>query len=90
MTNRFFTKTTANTRPNTRTVITIVSTVLLASLLAGCQTTPVAAWEKGVLAEPAMSPKGLAQYNAVNTHVYTSKETARGGDGVAGGGCGCN
>ena len=68
--------------------------VLLATLatllLSGCQVTPVAAWEKGTLAEPVMSPSGLAQYNAINTHIYTSKETARGGDGVAGGGCGCN
>lgn len=59
-------------------------------VLTGCQVTPVAAWEKGVLAEPVMSTAGLSQYRAINTHVYTSKETAKGGDGVSGGGCGCN
>lgn len=71
-------------------VIKVAAGAVILALLTACQTTPVAAWEKGVLAEPEMSPAGLAQYKAVNTHVYTSKETARGGDGVAGGGCGCN
>lgn len=68
----------------------IMVVAVLCGGLQGCQVTPVAAWEKGILAEPVMSPSGLAQYSGINTHVYTSKETAKGGDGVAGGGCGCN
>jgi len=28
--------------------------------------------------------------NSFESHVYFSKEASRGGDGVAGGGCGCN
>lgn len=70
--------------------ITFMGLSLAILILNGCQITPVAAWEKGTLAEPVMSPAGLAQYNTINTHIYTSKETAKGGDGVAGGGCGCN
>lgn len=68
----------------------VVSFVCLLGL-SGCSSIkPVKAWEKGILAEPVMSPAGLALHNGVNEHVFTSKEAVRGGGGVAGGGCGCN
>lgn len=74
-----------------KTNICCLAMVFLSTIgLSGCQITPVAAWEKGVLADPTMSPSGLAQFSAINSHVYTSKETIKGGEGVAGGGCGCN
>lgn len=76
-------------KPSLKTAV-LMGGLLAISVLSGCQVTPVAAWEKGTLAEPVMSPSGLPQYSAINTHIYTSKETAKGGDGVAGGGCGCN
>lgn len=67
-------------------MLALTSTIVLSA----CQVQPVNAWEKGTLAEPTMSPSGLGHYNAINSHVYTSKETIKGGEGVAGGGCGCN
>lgn len=58
---------------------------------AGCALVqPVAPWQKGVLAKPAMSFEGDRLEAAFGEHVYSSKEAASGGSGVAGGGCGCN
>ncbi|HSW07948.1 DUF4266 domain-containing protein [Aquabacterium sp.] len=51
---------------------------------------PVAPWQKGVLARPEMSFEADRLEAAVNNHVYSSKEAASGGNGVGGGGCGCN
>ena len=68
--------------------------LLSAMLLSGCALLPpvsdVKSWEKVTLADPVMAPGGLADDNGLFSHVYTSKETAKGGGGVGGGGCGCN
>ncbi|HAB18327.1 MAG TPA: DUF4266 domain-containing protein [Verrucomicrobiota bacterium] len=57
-------------------------------LLAGC--TAVKPWERGTLADPLMNrgrdPLGLA----LTEHMYFSREATSGGEGVGGGGCGCN
>jgi hypothetical protein len=50
----------------------------------------VQAWEKGNLAKPEMSFDADPLRKAFAEHVYSSKESASGGTGVAGGGCGCN
>ena len=51
---------------------------------------PVAAWERGYLAEDAMQWQSSTLEAKFNGHVYTSKEASSGGNGAAGGGCGCN
>lgn len=51
---------------------------------------PVAPWEKGRLALPEMGFESDALRRAAHDKVYTSKESASGGVGVVGGGCGCN
>ncbi|HEX4509076.1 MAG TPA: DUF4266 domain-containing protein [Burkholderiaceae bacterium] len=60
----------------------------LAALTACAEVQP---WEKQQLAGETMKPTGpvpaLAQFDG---HVYYSREAARGGLGVGGGGCGCN
>jgi len=56
-------------------------------LLAGCVN--VQPWERGNLADPAMSehnPLG----GMMSEHMWFSREAASGGRGVGGGGCGCN
>lgn len=46
-------------------------------------------WEKDVLAEPRMQFRGeLASRHFLN-HTMITVEEAEGGDGTAGGGCGC-
>ena len=65
--------------------------VVLAIACAGCAAmTPPRPWEKGDLARESMqfgSDRLDARYTE---HIYQSKEMASGGQGVGGGGCGCN
>lgn len=67
------------------------SALTLAALaLGGCAYAPPQAWEKGVLAKPAMSMASDPLDQRFAQHIYASKENASGGYGVGGGGCGCN
>lgn len=66
--------------------IAILVTILAA--LSGCAN--VKPWERGYLAKPEMSLDGDKADARFYQHIYTSKEAARGGYGVGGGGCGCN
>jgi hypothetical protein len=54
----------------------------------GCQN--VKPWQRATLADVTMradrDPLGTAQ----DEHIFFSRETASGGRGVGGGGCGCN
>lgn len=48
-------------------------------------------WQKATLAKATMKPGGLTPTTEkFNQKIYSSKESSRGGLGVAGGGCGCN
>lgn len=63
----------------------------IAALLAGCAAQPVQPWEKRLLAQRAMRfDGGNALEKDFARQVETSREAARGGEGVGGGGCGCN
>lgn len=47
-------------------------------------------WQKAKLAEPVMLPGGVAPVmKKFATKIYISKAATLGGDGIAGGGCGC-
>ena len=58
--------------------------------LGGCAMQPPHAWEKGNLARKEMTMENDPLDQAFTQHVYFSKESASGGYGVGGGGCGCN
>jgi hypothetical protein len=62
-------------------------TVVLVSLGA-CA--PVQPWERGHLAQANMALSSDPLRDAMDAHVYDSKEASSGGIGAAGGGCGCN
>ena len=64
-----------------------VALVCLLSLC-GCATTQ--AWEREVLADPAMAPDPDPDAQSLRQHVYGVREGAVGGFGGGGGGCGCN
>jgi len=68
-------------------------TVLLAALagLCGCQNLGVQPWQRDRMAKPVMTP-GAADGldDALDDHIYFSKEASSGGRGFGGGGCGCN
>ncbi|MEX8517156.1 MAG: DUF4266 domain-containing protein [Leptothrix sp. (in: b-proteobacteria)] len=59
--------------------------------LGGCMSwQPPQPWQKGELARPAMRMDADPLEARFDSHVYFSKEAASGGNGVGGGGCGCN
>ena len=60
------------------------------SLLSGCSSVDVKPWERGRLAEQKMQLVPYEIENLLDEHIYFSKETSFGGQGVGGGGCGCN
>jgi hypothetical protein len=48
-------------------------------------------WEKETLGSTSMSEAGTNPLlNQYEEHIFFSKESSKGGSGVAGGGCGCN
>lgn len=71
-----------------RPFVFVLSLCFLA-LTTGCAGPWVKPYERQNLADPIM-----AEQHALSTyymkHVYENREAARGADGGAGGGCGCN
>ncbi|WP_100658497.1 DUF4266 domain-containing protein [Alteromonas flava] len=74
--------------------------VLVLLVSSGCATTQEYAWldiepwvkpyERSNLADPIMSMNRNPIARSYAKHVHESREGARGADGAAGGGCGCN
>ena len=72
-------------------LVSLVAVMTALGALAGCQTLGVHPWERDLLAKPVMTP-GAADGldDALDDHIYFSKEASSGGRGFGGGGCGCN
>ena len=70
--------------------LNLLLSALLALLLQACSMSPVQPWERDLLAKPSMSLVPDEIDNALDEHIYFSKEASLGGQGVGGGGCGCN
>lgn len=71
----------------------ITRLLLLASfsLIYGCTIEPwVKPYERQAIADPIMNFDRDPVATGYLHHVYDAREAARGGDGGAGGGCGCN
>ena len=68
--------------------------LLLAAGLAAAACSPIEPWvkpyERDRLADPIMALDGDPVSSAYIQHVYEAREGARGAEGAAGGGCGCN
>lgn len=47
-------------------------------------------WERATLADFTMRPDRDPLHTALAEHIYFSRESATGGRGVGGSGCGCN
>lgn len=58
--------------------------------VAGCSSMGVEPWERDLLAKDSMQPVPDYFDNFYDEHIYFSKEASSGGQGVGGGGCGCN
>ena len=72
----------------------VLSFVVAAGMaFSGCTSTGLARvkpWERGTLATYPMRPDRDPLHAAMNEHTFFSRETATGGRGVGGSGCGCN
>jgi hypothetical protein len=73
-----------------RPVFLLLAGSLLGAALAGCTAVQVQPWERATLAESTMRPDRDPPATAMMEHVYFSRESASGGRGVGGSGCGCN
>jgi hypothetical protein len=65
-----------------------MATLLLLICAAGCAN--VKPWERGTLSDYSMRQDRDPAREAMNQHIWFSREAASGGHGVGGGGCGCN
>jgi hypothetical protein len=69
----------------------LVSVLLIAGMTACGPIEPwVKPYERDKLADPIMALDADAVSTGYIQHVYEAREGARGGEGAAGGGCGCN
>ncbi len=58
--------------------------------LSGCAFEKVQPWDRDLLAQDKMQLVPFPLDNFYDEHINFSKEAASGGQGVGGGGCGCN
>jgi hypothetical protein len=61
-----------------------------AVLVSGCSSLGVKPWQRDVLARQEMRLDSSPLDQAIDDHMYFSKEASSGGRSYAGGGCGCN
>ncbi len=59
-------------------------------VMSGCQSAPVAVWERQYLSADGMNRPVSILSRQLNTHVYFSKEGSYGSSQASAGGCGCN
>jgi hypothetical protein len=64
--------------------------ITVIALLSGCSSMGVEPWERDLLAKDSMQLVPDYFDNFYDEHIYFSKEASSGGQGVGGGGCGCN
>ena len=64
--------------------------VICLAMLAGCSSMGVEPWDRDLLAKDSMQLVPDYFDNFYDQHIYFSKEASSGGQGVGGGGCGCN
>jgi len=77
------------------TIGRILLPLLAVAGLSGCSSVRsiepwVKPYERDKLADPIMALDGDPVSTSYIQHVYEAREGARGGEGAAGGGCGCN
>ncbi len=75
-----------------RQYLKVLLLILAGTSLSGCSSIEpwVKPYERDRLADPIMFLDMNPVSSAYIYHVYEAREGARGGEGTAGGGCGCN
>ncbi|MCH7880941.1 MAG: DUF4266 domain-containing protein [Proteobacteria bacterium] len=64
--------------------------MLMAVTISACSSMGIQPWERDLLAKDSMQLVPDYLDNFIDEHIYFSKEASSGGQGVGGGGCGCN
>ena len=59
-------------------------------MTAGCSSLGVKPWQRELLSRQDMQLDGNGLDDAIDDHMYFSKEASSGGRSFGGGGCGCN
>lgn len=77
-------------RLNSMKIITLIFLCSIGIVLSSCSSTAVKPWEKDLLAQKKMQLVTHPLDSYLDDHIYYSKENSSGGQGVGGGGCGCN
>ena len=75
-------------RPSLTKILLLTALAFIAGSQTGCDT--VKPWQRKTLADYTMRGDRDPMSEAINDHIYFSREMASGGKGVGGGGCGCN
>jgi len=73
-----------------RLALSLVLIIGAAVLSSGCASLGVKPWQRDLLSRQDMQLNGNAIDDAIDDHLYFSKEASSGGRSFAGGGCGCN
>ena len=73
-----------------RVLFGIMVISLATGAISGCASIGVEVWERDVLSKEEMQLDNPALDQAIDDHIYFSKEASSGGRGFGGGGCGCN
>jgi hypothetical protein len=77
--------------PKGRSLLRGLVSALLMLLVSACSVEPwVKPYERANLADPIMMFDRNSIADGYMIHIYDVREAARGADGGAGGGCGCN
>jgi Domain of unknown function (DUF4266) len=70
--------------------VSILCLLSSAAIASGCASLGVKPWQRDLLAREDMQLDANPLDQAIDDHMYFSKEATSGGRSFAGGGCGCN
>ncbi len=70
--------------------LAVGAAIAAAVFASGCAATAMKPWDRDLLAQKKLQLVPSARENAIDEHIYFSKEGSTGGQQAGGGGCGCN
>ena len=70
-----------------RSLTTAFALCVVAAATGGCA--PIMQWQRQYLGDPIMQFERDPKQGELNNHIFPRREGSGGGDGSAGGGCGC-
>jgi len=68
----------------------VMAVMFMLISIQACSSMGIQPWERDLLAKDSMQLVPDYLDNFIDEHIYFSKEASSGGQGVGGGGCGCN